>query len=249
MSITSREPLIERSAAWPDVHAALVGAQKSNRNAPAYSRWVNRPVGRVFAATAYKLGLSPNAISIISAACSFTALVVLAMAQPTLGTGLLVAALLVLGYALDSADGQVARLAGGGSARGEWLDHMIDAVKTSAFHLAVLIMWFRNLGDWPQWTLLIPLAFALQSSVWFFGIIVTDLLLRVAGKKAQTLAVDEGRQRLWTSLVGIPADYGVLCVSMALLGWFDGWRVLYALLALANVLILAVQLVRWYRRF
>jgi hypothetical protein len=126
---------------------------------------------------------------------------------------------------------------------------MIDAVKTSAFHLAVLIMWFRNLGDWPQWTLLIPLAFALQSSVWFFGIIVTDLLLRVAGKKAQTLAVDEGRQRLWTSLVGIPADYGVLCVSMALLGWFDGWRVLYALLALANVLILAVQLVRWYRRF
>lgn len=247
MSIASREPLIERSAEWSDVHAALVGAQKSNRNAPAYSRWVNRPVGRVFAATAYKWGLSPNAISIISAACSFTALIVLALATPSLGSGLLVAALLVLGYALDSADGQVARLSGGGSARGEWLDHMFDAVKTSAFHLAVLIMWFRNLGDWPEWTLLIPLVFALQSSVWFFGLIVTELLLRAGGRKP-VLAIDEGPQRRWTSLAGIPADYGVLCISMALLGWFDGWRVLYALLALANVLILAVQLVRWYRR-
>jgi hypothetical protein len=84
--------------------------------------------------------------------------------------------------------------------------------------------------------------------VWFFGITLTDLLLRNAGAKRQTLAVEEGSQGVLNSLLGIPADYGVLCVVMAVLGWLEGWRVFYTLLAVANVLILAVQLVRWYRR-
>lgn len=248
MTERSATPLIERSAPWSSVHAELVRAQKSNRNAPAYSRWVNRPLGRIMAATGYKLGLSPNGISVISAVFTFSGIGILALATPSAGIGLLIAALLVLGYALDSADGQVARLSGGGSLRGEWLDHILDAFKTSGFHLAVLVMWFRHPEGWPQWTALIPIVFAWQSAVWFFGIIVTDLLLRAAGRKQQAMAVDEGRQPAWTSLLGIPADYGFLCLSMALLGWFDGWRVLYALLALANVMILAVQLVRWYRR-
>jgi phosphatidylglycerophosphate synthase len=230
------------------VHAALIQAQKSNRNAPAYSRWVNRPLGRVLAATAYRLGLTPNLISLVSAAFSFSALVVLACATPSVWVGVLISLLLIIGYALDSADGQVARLAGGGTLAGEWLDHILDAFKTSGFHLAVLIMWVRNLGGWPEWTALVPLGFALQSSVWFFGLILTDLLMRNAGLKQPALAVEEGKQRALTSLVGLPADYGVLCVAMAFLGWFDLWRWGYGLLALANVLILAVQLVRWYRR-
>ncbi len=248
MSGHAREPLIKPSAAWPLVHAALVRAQKSNRNAPAYSRWVNRPLGRVLAATAYRLGLTPNVISLVSAAFSFSALVVLAFATPSVWVGILISTLLIVGYALDSADGQVARLAGGGTLAGEWLDHILDAFKTSGFHLAVLIMWARNPGGWPQWTALIPLVFALQSSVWFFGLILTDLLLRNAGLKRPALAVEEGRQGALTSLAGLPADYGVLCVAMAFLGLFDLWRWGYGLLALANVLILAVQLVRWYRR-
>lgn len=248
MSNEPRQPLVDRSAPWPEVHGALVGAQKSNRNAPAYSRWINRPLGRVLAATGYRMGITPNGISAISACCTFSALVVLAALTPSAMLGIVVALLLVLGYALDSADGQVARLAGGGSLAGEWLDHILDAFKTSGFHLAITIMWARNLDGWPLWTALIPLAFALQASVWFFGIILTDLLMRNAGKKQQVLAVDEGRQGTLVSLVGLPADYGVLCVWMAFLGWFDGWRVGYTLLAAANILILAIQLSRWHRR-
>ena len=60
MGTQTRKALIEPTASWAAVHAALVGAQKSNHNAPAYSRWVNRPLGRVFAATAYRLGITPN---------------------------------------------------------------------------------------------------------------------------------------------------------------------------------------------
>jgi phosphatidylglycerophosphate synthase len=231
-----------------DIRHALIRAQKSSRNAPAYSRWVNRPLGRVFAAIAYKVGLTPNTISLVSAVFTFTAIGLLAAATPSIGMGVLLAVLLVLGYALDSSDGQVARLRGGGSLAGEWLDHVLDAVKNTAFHLAVAVMWFRNLQGWDTWTTLVPLVFTLQASVWFFTLIITDLLLRNAGAKQQVLAVDEGRQPIWTSLLGIPADYGFLCLVMALFGWYQGWRWLYALLALANVCVLLLQLGRWFRR-
>lgn len=244
----SKIPLIDSSESFSAIRAALVAAQKSNRNAPAYSRWINRPLGRTFAAVGYKLGLSPNAISVISALFTFTAIGILATSVPSVWVGLLIALLLVLGYALDSSDGQVARLQGGGSLAGEWLDHVFDAFKNTGFHLAVVVMWFRNLGGWDVSTTLVPLVFVLQASAWFFCIILTDLLLRNAGVKQQTLAVDEGRQPIWTSLVGIPADYGFLCLVMVLFGWFDLWRCLYVFLLAANALILALQLIRWYRR-
>ena len=241
-------PLIERDAPWNDIRNALKSVQKSNRNAPAYSRWVNRPLGRVLAASCYKMGLTPNAVTAISAVFTFTGITLLALAVPSWPVGLVIAALLMLGYALDSSDGQVARLQGGGSLAGEWLDHVVDAVKTGSIHLAVTIMWFRNLGDWSVETTLVPLAFALQATVWFFAIIITDLLLRNAGAKKPTLAAEEGRPSTFNSLLGIPADYGFLCLSFALMGWFDGWRWLYAALAAANILILLLQSVRWYRR-
>lgn len=248
MSDTLRQPLIARSAPWAEVHSTLVQAQKSNRNAPAYSRWVNRPFGRILAATGYKLGLEPNSVSAISACFSYTALLILALNSPSRALGLIVASMLVLGYALDSADGQIARLGGGGSLVGEWLDHMLDAFKTTGFHLAILVMWVRNLDEWPLYSALIPVIFTLQASVLFFGFILTDLLLRNAGKKRTAMAVDEAAPSTLASLAGIPADYGILCILMVLLGWFDVWRVAYFLLAAANFLILGAQLVRWYRR-
>lgn len=248
MSSPTRTPLISRDAPWGEVRDALARAQKSNRNAQAYSRWVNRPLGRVLAATAYRWGMSPNAISVLSACLTFPAIVLIAVLTPTLWSGLLVAVLLVLGYALDSADGQVARLAGGGSLAGEWLDHALDAFKTSSFHLAVAIMWIRNLEGWSPLTTLVPLVFSLQASVWFFGIILTDLLARAAGMKKVAPRAGDERAPILTSLLGIPVDYGVLCLLMGLLGWFDMWRMTYIVLTVVNVALLFVQLVRWYRR-
>ena len=65
----------------------------------------------------------------------------------------------MLGYALDSADGQLARLRGGGSLTGEWLDHVIDSFKISTLHLAVLVMAYRFFPT-PTWWLLVPLVFS-----------------------------------------------------------------------------------------
>lgn len=110
----------------PAALAALRAAQKPPHGTPAYSRFVNRPLGRRLAAQAVSLGLTPNAVSGLSALCSFAAIGLVVTVRPTIAVAVLVAALLALGYALDSADGQVARLTRLGSPFGEWLDHMID---------------------------------------------------------------------------------------------------------------------------
>ena len=48
----------------------LKAAQKPAAGTPLYSRIVNRPVGRVFAAVAATCGLGPNAVSLVSSAFS-----------------------------------------------------------------------------------------------------------------------------------------------------------------------------------
>lgn len=101
-----------------DAYHRLARAQKGHaRGAPAYSVYVNRRIGRVLAAVAYRIGLTPNQVSIISAVHSFVAIGLIAFGPVNVPMGLLIALLLVLGYAWDSADGQVARLRGGGSPR------------------------------------------------------------------------------------------------------------------------------------
>ena len=79
--------------------------------------------------------------------------------------------LLQLGFAFDSADGQLARLKGGGSPAGEWLDHVVDSARHLLFHLAVLIGVFR-FTDVDEVVLIIPLAFGVVSSVRFFVVLL-----------------------------------------------------------------------------
>src|SRR5476649_857285 len=90
-------------------------AQKPGRGAPPYSRWVNRRLGKYLAAAAYVIGLTPDQVTIISACFTFAALILVIVIAPVWWLGILVAVLLLLGYALDSADGQLARVRGGGS--------------------------------------------------------------------------------------------------------------------------------------
>lgn len=93
-------------------------AQKSAKGVSLYSRYVNRPVGRYLAAGSYALGLSPNQVTLVSAVFSFAAVAGVALAGPSWGQGVAVWAGLAVGFAFDSADGQLARLRGGGSAAG-----------------------------------------------------------------------------------------------------------------------------------
>lgn len=226
---------------------ALRSAQKGRKGAPPYSLFVNRPLGRVFAAAANALGLRPNQVTAVSALFTFAAILLLALAPATWWVGLLVAAGLVIGYALDSADGQLARLQGGGSLTGEWLDHMIDSVKVSVLHLAVLITMFRSFDLSSSLWLLVPLLFAAASGVHFFGMILIELMARVQRAKHPDLGPPAQQASLRNTLLKLPTDYGILCLSFAILGSHLVFLGVYAFLAAATAGYTALVVGKWYR--
>ena len=224
----------------------LRGAQKPPATgSPAYSRFVNRKIGRVLAAASYHAGLTPNQVTGISAVFSAAAIAMVALVDPTWLTGVVVAVLLLVGYAFDSADGQLARLRGGGSPAGEWLDHVVDSVKTAALHLAVLICWFRFYEVDVAW-LLVPVAFTMVATVFFFVQILTDQLRRAHPDQAPKPA-DSSRAAVLRSLVVAPTDYGLLCIAFVLLGWPLGFSVVYGLMLVGTTLFLFAALPKWFR--
>lgn len=227
---------------------SLREAQKPSSGAPAYSRFINRPLGRLLAAAAHTFGMSPNQVTAASALCTFAGLATIALLDPSPGSSVLVVVLLVLGYALDSADGQLARLRGGGSPRGEWLDHMVDATKMSGIHLTVLICWARFYDLSASW-LLVPLGFTVVSTVFFFGVIMTDLLRRSsgAGPRAWSAREQQARSSPVYALAVLPADYGLLMIVFVVLWLHIAFVAVYTVLLAINALILVASLVRWYR--
>ena len=222
----------------------LAGAQKGAKGAPAYSRFVNRPIGRVLAAVAFHRGLTPDAVTGLSAVCTFTGLGVVALAPHTWLTGVLVAALLVLGYALDSADGQLARLRGGGSPAGEWLDHAVDSAKVVAVHLCVLVGLYRT-GELATGWLLVPLGFAVVAVTHFSLTLLNEALRAQHGARTRAAAAPGERASVLRSLLVVPTDYGVLCLVFVLLGATPLFLTAYGLLALGTTAYLLLALPRW----
>lgn len=228
-----------------DAYRALTSAQKGHaRGAPAYSVYVNRRIGRVLAAFAFTRGWTPNAVTAVSAIHTFVGIALIVVLPPSWWSGLVVALLLALGYAWDSADGQVARLGGGGSAAGEWLDHFVDAIKISVLHLAVLVAlwWHTSLRDTP-W-LLVPLLFSVVATVTFFGMLLNDLL---KSSRAVPSTHARGGGTAARSMLLLPTDFGVVCLVFLLWGWTSAFIAVYSLLALAAAGFLALAAVRWFR--
>jgi len=225
----------------------LRDAQKTSFGAPLYSLLVNRPLGRVFAAAAYQVGATPNQVTAVGSVFTYAGILLVALLAPAWWVGVLVAALLVLGYALDSADGQLARLRGGGSVAGEWLDHMFDAGKVASLHLAVLIGWYRFLPERAEGWLLVPIAFSIAGVVLFFGQLLNEQLLRVHRLKAGLPTPPKQGASPLRSLGKLPTDYGLLCACFLLLGLPTVFAVVYGLLAAATVGLLALSVVKWFR--
>jgi phosphatidylglycerophosphate synthase len=221
---------------------SLSSSQKSRAGVSLYSRYINRPAGRVLAAAAAAAGVSPNGVTAISALCTALGLVVLVLSPVGWATGLAVAILLVLGFALDSADGQVARLTGRGSLAGEWLDHVVDAGKMVAVHAAVLVAAATQgllAGAW----LLLPLAYMLVAVVLFSGMTIFELLRRTRPHPA-----DPPRSPSTIRAVGLlPADYGILALAFLLWGASQVFFVVYAALGGLTAIITVALLLKWFR--
>jgi phosphatidylglycerophosphate synthase len=224
----------------------LSGAQKGAAGAPAYSRFVNRRLGRLFAALAFHAGLTPNAVTGISAAFTATGIGLLALAPHSWTTGVAVTACLVVGYGLDAADGQLARLRGGGSPAGEWLDHMVDALKLLALHLSVLIGLYRSDAVGAGALLLIPVGYCIADGALFFAMMLNEALRAQHGAATRAQPTD-ARPSLRRSLLSLPTDYGVLAVLFVFWGMPAVFMGGYATLFLATAAHLAIGSVKWFR--
>lgn len=230
-----------RSSTYSSYLEQLNNAQKSGAGVPAYTRWVNRRVARRVAASAAALGLTPNAVTMLSAAFSLAGLVVMLGATPGWTSAACTAVLLATGYVFDSADGQVARLTGTSSAAGEWLDHVVDAVRTPAIHLTVVV---SVLIHRPEMTPLasIALLFTILSTGQFMSQILAEQLVRRTGGESLE---GNGTKK---SLLLLPTDTGVLCWSFLLWGAPTAFGVAYALLFIVNLVHGGVSMRRKYRK-
>lgn len=230
-----------RRPGYRDSVVRLRTAQKSSAGVPAYLRWVNRALGRRIAALAAVVGLTPNAITAVSAALSVLGLALIVVPEPSLASGLGAAVLLALGFAFDSADGQLARLTRQGSPAGEWLDHVVDAIRTPLTHVAVAIAVVRHLPD-AQWLSLIALAYAVIASAQFMSQILAEQLVRRAGGEPPE---SSGIRK---SLALLPVDTGTLCWSFALWGVPALFVPVYVGLFVINAAYAVVSMRRKYRK-
>ncbi|WP_442802410.1 CDP-alcohol phosphatidyltransferase family protein [Streptomyces sp. CMB-StM0423] len=220
-------------------------AQKTSKGVSLYSRYVNRPLGRVFAAGAYVLGLRPNHVTLLSAAFTGGGIAAVALVRPGWGLAFAVYALLVVGFALDSADGQLARLRRESSAAGEWLDHVVDCAKVTAVHAAVLVSFYRFFDLSSDAWLLLPLGFQLAAVLIFCGGLLADKLKpKPAPDAGSAPAPPPSRLR---AVALLPVDYGVFCVVFLLLGSESAFLAGYTALAAAAALFLIAFMAKWFR--
>lgn len=189
--------------------ARLAHAQKPGGGVPAYMRWVNRGAARSIAAASAVVGLTPNGVTAISAVFTAMGLTVLVVAPMMWGTGVVVAILLALGFAFDSADGQLARLTGVSSPAGEWLDHVVDAIRTPTVHLCVAAAVIIHHPEW-MWAVAIAACFAVLGTGQFTSQLLAEQLVRQRGgepPRAERCSqiIHAVAHRYWGTVLGISA--------------------------------------------
>ena len=231
----------------------LKQAQKSRKGVPLYLLWVNRPAGRVVAAALRNTRIRPNHVTFAGALLTYGSLLWLAFGASANAASALAGLALALGYVLDSADGQLARLQGRSSAYGEWLDHILDNGRIAVMHVAAFCFLARNTEHSPLLLAAGTGAFLLASSTIFFGGALLDQLRRNTARTSSGAGAagaagmdDAGRRRLIRrSVITLPVDYGMTCLAFLLLPWPAVFLGAYLVLAAAHVLMCAAFLPKW----
>lgn len=208
-------------------------------------RHVNRRLGRLLAAGCHVVGLTPNQVTVASGLVSVLALLLLAVVPLQPAWLVAVVALLLLGFALDSADGQLARLTHSGGPAGEWLDHVIDAFRQVLIPLTIAYVMLERTGL-PLVATAVPLTLLLVTSVRFFAQILAGKLRQEAGRPE--VPGDPPRRAVdLAALIQVPADVSTLYLVLLLLPWPSAFLVALSVLVVANTLLLVTTLHRRFR--
>jgi phosphatidylglycerophosphate synthase len=250
MEITAREirlmtrtETVSTTGGVRAVHHRLEAYQKPARGVSSYSRRINRPIGRWLAAGAAVARLTPNQLTLMGALCSVMAVALIAAFRPTVGVGVVTGLLLMLAFALDSADGQLARLRHAESRSGEWLDHMIDAATKMGLHIAVLFSWYRQqkAGPW----LAVPVIFLFVSVLLFFAVTLGGVLRRLDGVTSENRPQLSGKA--FRPVLQLPADHGIVCALFLFWGLPFLFQIGYTVVLVAQVAFLCAFSVYWLK--
>lgn len=221
--------------------AALASAQKPAAGVPAYLRWINRPLGGQIAVTGAPIGATPNGLTAISAALGLAGIVILA-AWPSGWAGPIAAVLLLLGYAFDSADGQLARILKRGGPAGEWLDHVVDGVRAPLVHIAVAVHLIRT--DSPWWLVGIAGVFSVLVSAWFLSQLLAEKLLPKAPRSTEEVT----SHGILASFIKQPQDPSTTYVIVGMIGCAPLFAVAFTALFAWQLLVFIASLRRKYRQ-
>lgn len=223
----------------------LSQAQKGKKGVPLYTLYVNRPAGRVVAAALRNTRFRANHVTLAGGVLTYGALLWLAFGAGPGPTTALVGLLLAVGFILDSADGQLARLQGRSSKLGEWLDHVLDGGRIVLLHGAVLCFLLRTTAIPAVALAVLCGGFLFANAMIFLAGALMDHLTRRDGQGQHGAARPGGL--LKRSVLTLPVDYGVTCLVFLALPWPGIFLPGYGALAVLHCLFCAAFLVKSYR--
>lgn len=221
---------------YAEARRTLASARKAGAGVPAYLRWVNRPLGGRAAAIAAGWGWTPNGVTAVSAILGAVGIGIL-VGVPAAWAPPVAALLLLGGYILDSADGQLARILGKGGPAGEWLDHVVDGIRAPLVHIAIAVSLARTGA--PAWLVIVAALFSVLVSGWFLSQLLAEKLLPKVPPQA-----DDSRRGILESFVKQPQDPSTTYLILALLPLALPFAIAYTALFVWHALIFTASLRR-----
>jgi phosphatidylglycerophosphate synthase len=141
----------------------------------------------------------------MSISCTVIGLMYIATIGYTTVGGIIISiVILLLGYALDSADGQLARLRNLHSEAGEYLDHIVDCVKMPIFHITVTLIIIRSVQLENELIIFYLLTISVFASAKYFSSEIKEKLLTRKG-------ISNRGMKKYEMILLTPFDYGVMC--------------------------------------
>ncbi|GIF46882.1 phosphatidylglycerophosphate synthase [Asanoa ferruginea] len=175
---------------------------RTNRGGGLFSEGLSQRAGAVFAAAAYRLGVPPTALTVGNLVIGLaTSAVVVALASTTVPTwvaGLVALLGWQLAYALDCADGQLARVAGKTSPAGARVDVLCDIAVQISLVTALSAVAVDQHPSTASWLV------ALFASTWMVNLVTSVMQ---SGPNAASMVTSTS---LPVRLVKLVRDYGAV---------------------------------------
>ncbi|BCJ59542.1 CDP-alcohol phosphatidyltransferase [Micromonospora endophytica] len=202
-----------------------------NRGGGLFSESVSQWIGAVFALVAQRLGLRPTALTITNLILGLaTSATVVALAGPVAAgdTPAWVVGLAALfgwqiAYALDCADGQLARVTGQGSAAGARVDVLCDVAAQIALVAALSAVAVAQRPETPVWLV------ATFAGTWMVNLVTSVMQ---SGPNAASMVTSTS---LPVRLVKLVRDYGAVIFVAALVLAFAPALVFWVIVAFTVV--------------